>query len=59
MARSRPLDPAIIRAIKECAVVVPLARPLHRPYPGTPHLGGDGINADDLALLRDLMTDLP
>lgn len=57
---SRLLDPATIRAIKERASAVVPWR-VHTAAHAQQLLtwGVDGINADDLALLRDLMTDLP
>jgi glycerophosphoryl diester phosphodiesterase len=57
---SRLLDPATIRAIKEHASAVVPWR-VHSTAHARQLLscGVDGINADDLALLRDLMTDLP
>ena len=57
---SRLLDPATVRAIKErAAAVVPWRVHSAAHVQQLLAWGVDGINADDLALLRDLMTDLP
>jgi glycerophosphoryl diester phosphodiesterase len=57
---SRLLDPGTVRSIKERASAVVPWR-VHSTAHARQLLGWgvDGINADDLALLRDLMTDLP
>jgi glycerophosphoryl diester phosphodiesterase len=57
---SRLLDAATVRAIKDrAAVVVPWRVRTPAQVRQLLDWGVDGINADDLALLRDLMTDLP
>jgi glycerophosphoryl diester phosphodiesterase len=57
---SRLLDPTIVRGIKErAATVVPWRVRTTAHAQQLLAWGVDGINADDLALLRNLMTDLP
>jgi len=58
--KSSLLDAATVRAIKErAAAVVPWRVRTPAQVRQLLDWGVDGINADDLALLRDLMTDLP